>query len=92
MVATRMRGREEGRGERWYEIWEGEKQAANAHAHTHTHVHTLSHTHAHTPVRALSSARTQGRPVSAGVKPRRGPLEGQGTERRSWKTPEQRAV
>lgn len=43
------------------------------HAHARTHTHTLSH--ARTPIRASSSARTQGRPVSAGMKPRTEPSE-----------------
>lgn len=49
---------------------------------------TRTHVHAHAPFRALSSARTQGRlqrqgrPVSAGRKPRSHPLKEQETERK----------
>lgn len=51
----------------------------------HTHTRTCTRTLLHAPVQALSSARTQGRPVAAGMKPRREPLEEQGREGKSWK-------
>lgn len=86
MVAAGMSDREEGMGEGGMRFRREKSRLLYAHTRTRTHVH------AHAPFQALSSARTQGglqrqgRPVSAGRKPRSHPLKKQETERKDiWK-------